>query len=132
MAFAKRKSGGLVVHRSKAPSVPKKKYLTLVNGIQAKKKKAAEVANRRMGALVGVGAAYAVGYLEKTDKMPKMPGGIEPTLVLGAVLGFVAPEFIKGKAGQVIAETGAAIAGVAAYKLATGTPIRVAGEEDDE
>lgn len=131
MAFtkSKHKSGGLVVRRH-APMVSKKKFEGLRSSIVSKKKKASEVAQRRMGALVGAAACGVVGYLEKTEKMPKLPGGIEPTVILG-LAGLVLPEFVKGKAGQMIAEAGAALAGVAAYKLAAGAPLRV-GEDDGE
>jgi hypothetical protein len=134
MAKTKSKGSALTVHRpSAAGSLEKRKLEDFKMSVAKSKKaqKAAEVAGRRMGALVGVGAAYGVGYLEANGKMPTFPGGIEPTVVLGAVLGFVVPEFVKGKAGQMCAEAGAAVAGVAAYKLAMGAPLRVAGEDEE-
>lgn len=121
------KKAAVVVRRA-APSVPKKKYEGLVHARLVAKKKAREVASRRMGTLVGVAACGAVGYLEKQGKLPAI-AGFEPTLVLGVALGFIVPEVVKGTAGQMMAEAGAAVAGVAAYKLATGAPVRV-GEDD--
>jgi hypothetical protein len=61
--------------------------------------------------------------------MPSL-GGFEPTLVAGIVLGFVVPHVVKGKAGQMAAEAGAALSGVAAYKLGSGSPFRVGGDDD--
>ncbi len=128
MANTKHRPSQAITLRPRAAVVPKRKYEALINAKQSAKKKAREVAGRRMGTLAGVAACAAVGYLEKSGKMPAMMG-FEPTLVLGIGLGFIVPEVVKGNAGQMMAEAGAAIAGVAAYKLASGAPIRV-GEDD--
>lgn len=89
----------------------------------------------RMGSLVGIGACAAVGYLERSGKMPSL-GGYEPTLVVGLLLAFGVPMVVKGKHGQMAAEAGAALSGVAAYKLAAGAPLRVGYDDqvngDDE
>lgn len=110
-------------------SAAKKKYEGLVRARAAAAGKARQVAAQRTGSLVGVAACAAVGYLEKQGKMPSM-GGFEPTLVVGLGLGFILPALVKGKVGQMAAEAGAAIAGVAAYKLGSGQPMRVGEDED--
>jgi hypothetical protein len=115
--------------RHVAPKVSKTRYDALVRTRSAAASKARQVAAQRAGSLTGIAACGLVGYLEKQGKMPST-FGFEPTLVAGLVLGFVVPNFIKGKAGQMSAEAGAALSGVAAYKLGTGAPIRV-GEEGD-
>lgn len=127
MAFQKKQTAHLV---RRAPSVPKARYEALVKARHAAQRKAGEVARQRMGSLAGVAACAAVGWAEKNGKMPAL-GGFEPTVVLGLALGFVVPSLVKGKAGQMCAEAGAALSGVAAYKLATGAPLRV-GEDDGD
>jgi len=124
----KTKSHEIAIRRT-APMVPKKKYEDLIQARQNAAKKAKEVASQRVGLIAGVAACGAVGYLERTNKMPSMLG-IEPTAVLGVGLGLVLPMVIKGKAGAMAAEAGAALCGVAAYKLASGSPLRV-GEDDE-
>lgn len=100
------------------------------------KKHAVKHAGERAGTLVGIAACAAVGYAERQGKMPAL-GGFEPTLVLGLVLGFGVPMLVKGKYGNMAAEAGAALSGVAAYKLSSGAPLRVGyadsvrGEDDD-
>lgn len=113
-----------------APKVAKSRYDALVRTRHAAASKARQVAAQRAGSLTGIAACALVGYAEKNGKMPSA-GGFEPTLVAGGLLGFVVPHFIKGKLGQMSAEAGAALCGVAAYKLGTGAPIRV-GEDDGE
>lgn len=83
----------------------------------------------RMGSLVGIGACAALGYAERTGKVPSL-GGFEPSLVLGIGLGFVVPMLVKGKFGRMSAEAGAALSGVAAYKLAAGAPARVGFDDE--
>lgn len=78
----------------------------------------------RLGSLVGIGACAALGYAERQGKVPSL-GGYEPSLVIGLALAFVAPMVVKGKAGAACAEAGAALTGVAAYKLGAGAPMRV-------
>lgn len=119
-----------VVVRHKAPTVSKNKYENLVRLRSAAVKRAGQETKQRMGALAGVGACAAVGYLERNGKMPSF-GGFEPTAVIGLALGFVLPAFVKGNAGRVLGEAGVAVAGVAAYKLGTGAPLRV-GEDDSD
>lgn len=114
--------------RHVAPKVAKSRYDALVRARHAATSRARQVAAQRGGSLVGIAACAGVGYMEKQGKMPSL-GGFEPTLVAGVVLGFLVPHFVKGKFGQSAAEAGAALCGVAAYKLGTGAPIRV-GEED--
>ena len=133
MAVKTKSKGAAITVRRAAPMVPKKKYEGLIEARTRATKKAKEVAQRRLGAIVGVGACAAVGYLEKTGKIPAV-GGFESTAVIGAVgvaLGFLVPELVKGNAGQMAAEAGAAITGVAAYKLAMGAPLRVAVAGED-
>jgi len=130
MAVKTNSKGSEITVRRSAPMVPKRKYEGLIAARAKAAKKAKEIGQRRMGSLIGVGACAAVGYLEKTGKMPSV-AGIEPTVVLGVALGFLVPEVVKGPAGQMAAEAGAAIAGVAAYKLATGSPLRVSGDDED-
>lgn len=112
-----------------APRVAKSRYDALVHARSAATARTRQIAAQRAGSLVGIGACALVGYLEQQGKMPTM-GGFEPTLVAGIGLGFVVPQFIKGKAGQMCAEAGAALSGVAAYKIGSGAPIRV-GEDGD-
>lgn len=124
----KKKTASAVVVRRSAPMVSKAKYERLVHVRSVAAKKAKEVAKQRMGTLVGMAACGVIGWAEKNGKMPDM-FGFEPTAVLGVGLGFVVPALVKGKAGQMAAEVGASVAGVAAYKLAAGAPLRV-GEDD--
>jgi len=112
-----------------APKVSKNRYEALVRARSAASARTRQIAAQRAGSLTGIGACALVGYLEKQGKMPTF-GGFEPTLVGGLTLGFIVPHFIKGRAGQMAAEAGAALAGVAAYKLGTGAPIRVGGDDD--
>lgn len=112
-----------------APKVAKSRYEALVRARSHAASKTRQIAAQRAGSLTGIAACGLVGYLEKQGKMPSL-GGFEPTLVAGLGLGFVVPHFIKGKAGQMCAEAGAALSGVAAYKLGTGAPIRVGGDDD--
>lgn len=115
--------------RTAAPKVAKSRYEALVRARSASAQKARQVAAQRAGSLTGIGACALVGYAEKTGKMPSF-GGFEPTLVAGIALGFVIPHFVKGKMGQMSAEAGAALSGVAAYKLGSGQPFRVGGDDD--
>jgi hypothetical protein len=112
-----------------APRVSKSRYDALVHARSAASARTRQIAAQRAGSLVGIGACALVGYLEQQGKMPSL-GGFEPTLVAGLGLGFIAPQFIKGKAGQMCAEAGAALSGVAAYKLGSGAPIRVGADDD--
>lgn len=113
----------------RAPTVSKSRYEALVRTRSAAANRTRQIAQQRAGSLVGIAACAGVGYLEKQGKMPSL-GGFEPTLVVGVALGFLLPALVKGKAGQMSAEAGAALCGVAAYKLGTGAPIRV-GEDGD-
>ena len=115
--------------RHAAPKVSKARYDRLVNARRAAVARTRQVATARAGSLTGIVACAGVGYLEKQGKMPSL-GGFEPTLVAGIALGFVVPHFVKGKFGQMAAEAGAALSGVAAYKLGTGAPIRVGDDGD--
>lgn len=115
--------------RRPGSSIAKKKYEGLIAARGRAAARARQEAAQRAGSLVGVGACALVGYLEKEGKMPSL-GGFEPTLVIGVGLGFLLPAVVKGKVGQMAAEAGAAVAGVAAYKLGKGDPIKV-GEDDD-
>lgn len=112
-----------------APKVSKSRYDALVRVRSAAAARTRQVAAQRAGSLTGIAACALVGYAEKQGKMPSL-GGFEPTLVAGGVLGFLVPHFIKGRAGQMAAEAGAALCGVAAYKLGTGAPVRVGGDDD--
>ena len=112
-----------------APKVSKSRYEALVRARSVDAARTRQVAAQRAGSLTGIAACALVGYAEKQGKMPSL-GGFEPTLVAGLTLGFVVPHFIKGKAGQMAAEAGAALSGVAAYKLGSGAPIRVGEDED--
>ena len=112
-----------------APKVSKSRYDALVRARHAAASRTRQMAAQRSGSLVGIAACAGVGYLEKQGKMPTVMG-FEPTLVAGVALGFLLPALVKGKAGQMAAEAGAALCGVAAYKLGTGAPIRV-GEDGD-
>jgi hypothetical protein len=116
--------------RHSAPKVSKARYDRLVHARRAAVTRAKQVGAQRAGSLTGIAACALVGYAEKNGKMPSL-GGFEPTLVAGLALGFVVPHFVKGKVGQMAAEAGAALSGVAAYKLGSGSPIRV-GEDFDE
>lgn len=118
----------LAIRRSGGGGVAKKKYEGLIAARGRAAARARQEAQQRAGSLVGIGACALVGYLEKQGKMPSV-GGFEPTLVIGLGLGFLLPAVVKGKAGQMAAEAGAAVAGVAAYKLGAGNPIRV-GDDD--
>lgn len=120
----------LAVRSHGAPKVAKSRYEALVRARSHAASKTRQIAAQRAGSLVGIGACALVGWAEKNGKMPSL-GGFEPTLVAGIALGFVVPHFIKGKAGQMAAEAGAAISGVAAYKLGSGSPFRV-GEDDGD
>ena len=112
-----------------APKVSKARYEALVRARSAALSRGRQVAAQRAGSLTGIAACALVGYAEKNGKMPST-FGFEPTLVAGLTLGFVVPHFVKGKVGQMAAEAGAALSGVAAYKLGSGAPIRV-GEDDE-
>lgn len=118
-----------LARRTHTPTVSKARYEKLVHSKRATLTRAKQLGAQRAGSLVGIGACALVGYLEKQGKMPSI-GGFEPTLVAGLALGFVVPSLVKGKAGQMAAEAGAALTGVAAYKLGSGSPLRV-GEDDD-
>jgi hypothetical protein len=114
-----------------APKVSKSRYDALVRTRSAAAQRTRQIAAQRAGSLTGIAACALVGYLEKQGKMPTF-AGFEPTLVGGLTLGFVVPHFVKGKMGQMSAEAGAALSGVAAYKIGTGAPIRsVIGGDDD-
>jgi hypothetical protein len=122
---------------SSAPAARKPSRLRRIGRVAGKrmKKHAVKHAGARAGALVGIGACAALGYAERMGKVPSM-GGFEPSLVLGLVLGFGVPMLAKGKLAAHAAEAGAALSGVAAYKLAAGAPMRVGysdqvGEDDD-
>jgi hypothetical protein len=119
------KTRTIVKHQ--APKIAKSRYEALVRSRSHASQKARQIAAQRAGSLTGIAACGLVGYLEKQGKMPSF-GGFEPTLVAGLTLGFIVPSFVKGRAGQMAAEAGAALSGVAAYKLGTGAPIRV-GED---
>lgn len=118
----------IVVKRS-APTVSKARYEKLVHARRAAVSRTKAHVAQRAGSLVGIAACAAVGYAEKQGKMPTL-GGFEPTLVAGLALGFLVPAFVKGKAGQMCAEAGASLTGVAAYKFGTGAPLRVGGDDD--
>jgi hypothetical protein len=108
--------------RRATPTVSKSKFEALQRMHSNTMKRAREVAEERVGTIVGWGAAGAVGYIEKEGKMPDM-GGVEPTLVIGGLLAFGVPMLVRGKLGAYAAEAGSAIGAVAAYKVGRGYPI---------
>lgn len=116
-----------IVHAS--PKVSKSRYDAVVRARSHAAQRTRQIAAQRAGSLTGIAACALVGYAERQGKMPSL-GGFEPTLVAGGLLGFVVPHFVKGKIGQAAAEAGAALCGVAAYKLGTGAPLRVGGDDD--
>lgn len=81
--------------------------------------------------LMSAAAAAGLGYLEKSGNAEMLRiGGVEPTLVLGVVGGFLLPKFVHGKLGELSRQVGASSLAVAAYKFGTGQPV-IAGEDDD-
>lgn len=134
MPFQKQatKSAIVVSAPRRAPMVSKAKFEALKDAAKNKSKRTREVAARRAGTLVGVASAGAVGYLERTGKLPPKFTSVAALGVAGGVLAFVMPEtgMGKGKLGGMMAEAGASLLGVAAYKLGAGQPI--IGEDDTE
>lgn len=114
----------------RAPSVPKSKYENIVRLQSSAKKRAKEMASERIGIIVAAGAGAAIGLAEKKGTALPTVGGIQPTILYGAILAFVVPEMTKGKLGRMSAEAGAGLLTLGAYKLATGAPLRV-GEDDE-
>lgn len=109
-----------------APKARTHSRLRRVGAVAGKriKKHAQKHAFANAGALVGVGACAALGYAERAGKVPSL-GGYEPSLVGAIVLGLAVPMLTKGKVATVAAQAGAALGGVAAYKLGAGAPVRV-------
>jgi len=123
------KTKTMVVRRS--PMVSKAKLELVKASSQRAKRKARDVAAKRVGTLVGVGTAAAAGYIEKTGKLAPKYTSPAAMAVAGGVLAFVLPETSmgRGKLGQASAEAGAGLLAVAAYKLGAGQP--VIGDDDD-
>lgn len=118
--------------KTKSPTVPKRKYEMALAGARAANQRARRVANERIGTLVGCGTAYIVGKVEKNGKKLPTFGGIEGTALWGAALAF-GPSVLgvgTGKLGQIAAEAGASMLGIACYKAGKGIAPIVAGEDD--
>lgn len=79
---------------------------------------------------IGAACAAALGYAEKQGyELPRV-AGLEPTLVLGVGAGVLGPKLVKGKAGDMLRQFGAASLTVAAFKIGSGQPI-IAGDEEE-
>ncbi len=118
--------------RTKAPSVPKKRYEMAVRAAKGANQRARRAATERIGTLVGCGTAYVVGKVEKSGKKLPTFGGIEGTALWGAAMAF-GPSLLgvgTGKLGQIAAEAGSAMLGIACYKAGTGIAPIVSGDED--
>lgn len=126
---SKTKSKGTQLAR-RAPSVPKKRFEALQQARSRAVAKGREVAAKRVGTLVGAATGYGIGWAEANGKMPARLSSPAAIGGIGAVAALVLPSYIKGRAGAALAEAGAAMLGIATYKLGTGVP--AIGEDDTE
>jgi hypothetical protein len=119
----------IVVRR--APMVSKAKYETLVRARAAVARKAREQASERVGMVVGVAAAGALGFANGRgwlDKVPQ-PGGIPTSFVVGGALAAVGM-MMTGKASTYVLEAATATLAVGAYQMGSDASGSVGFDDD--
>jgi hypothetical protein len=119
--------------RTKAPTVSKKKYELARRTATAAAQRSRRVATERFGTLVGCATAFGVGRYESNGKKLPSFGGVEGTALWGGALAF-GPSLLgfgSGKLGNVAAEVGASLLGVACYKAGKKIAPIVGGDDGE-
>lgn len=117
--------------RTKAPTVPKAKYEKAITLARTSAQRTRAAADERMGTLLGMAVGFGVGKYEANGNKLPTAGGLEGTALWGGLLAF-GPTLIgagRSRIGQMAAEAGSSLLGIACYKAGKGLAPMVGGDD---
>lgn len=92
-----------------------------------------------MGQLATLAGAAALGFAEATPEGAAEPrfqlptvAGVDPALVWGFGLGFLAPHLVRGRAGKMLAQVGTGMATVGVFRSVQRGSVKVEGIVGDD